>query len=126
MAQKIIKINGIDFTSYVPRAGYSVSYKKVHGGAGGVTLAGSTTEDILAIKAIVTVPIIPVLGDAKIAALIDALYEFNYPELYYFDPRRKLYREVETLFDGAEALHAGTNIMYDEVWKSPSLVFTER
>lgn len=126
MAKKTIRINGIDFTSCVPRAGYMVTYKKMDGGQGGMMLDGSTTVDTLAIKAVVTVPVLPSLGDAAISTILSELLVSDYPTLSYFDPWRNEYREVETIVDGVETLHAGTNINYDEVWKTPSLVFTER
>lgn len=125
MAQKTFKINGADFTSYTPRAGYTVAYKNVDGGSGGTMLDGSTTTDIIARKAIITFPLMP-LTEQQAKTLIAAVFEYDYPEVYYFDPLTRAYREIETIAEEPSAYHAGVNINSDDIWKLGEIVFTER
>lgn len=47
-------INGEDFSSLANQRKYVVSYEKRSGNNGGMMLDGSLTEDVLAIKAIIT------------------------------------------------------------------------
>ena len=52
--RKTIKINNVDFTAYFTPVGYKVAHKKIKGPNEGYMLDGSFTEDILAIKAVIT------------------------------------------------------------------------
>ena len=57
--RKSISINDVDCSTIFTRYGYSVSYTKIRGAAGGTMLDGSTTEDVIAIKAVVTLSFMP-------------------------------------------------------------------
>ena len=123
--QKEIHINYVDYTSYVTRYGYGVSYQKVQGAGGGTMLDGSTTEDVIAVKAIITVPLMPLMEDQ----LYEILREFrsvDYPVLYYFDPYTGDYREIETIMAEPQTQHVGMNAFNSEIWLAGTLTFTER
>lgn len=123
--QKDIHINGTDYTSLVTRYGYTVSYAKVDGGQGGVMLDGSQTVDVLAIKAVITVPLMP-LFESQLNALIADVLSLDYPTLYYYDPRSGDYREVQTIMSEPQMQHVGHSVVDDEIWLAGTLTFTER
>lgn len=123
--QKEIHINDTDYTSLVTRYGYSVSYTKIDGGQGGVMLDGSTTVDVLAIKAVITVPLMPLFGSQLNQIIADVL-SVDYPTLYYFDPRLNDYRQVETIMSEPQMQHVGMNAFENEIWLAGTLTFTER
>lgn len=123
--QKEIHINGNDYTSLVTRYGYSVSYTKIDGGQGGTMLDGSTTVDVLAIKAVITVPLMPLFGYQLNQIIADVL-STDYPLLYYFDPRLNDYRQVETIMSEPQMQHVGMNAFENEIWLAGTLTFTER
>lgn len=123
--QKDIHINRHDYTSLVTRYGYSVSYTKIDGGQGGTMLDGSTTVDVLAIKAVITVPLMPLFESQLNEIVADALSK-DYPVLYYYDPRTANYREIETIMDEPSMQHVGYSVAEQEVWLAGTLTFTER
>lgn len=123
--QKSIKINGVNYTSYVTKYGYSVAYRKVDGGAGGTMLTGETTVDVLAIKAVITVPLMP-LFESQLNAIISDVLSVDYPTLYYYDPRTNAYRTISTILDEPEMRHVGMNVYNNEIWLSGTLTFTEK
>ena len=123
--QKEIRINNHDYTSLVTRYGYTVNYTKVDGGQGGTMLDGSTTVDVLAIKAVVTVPLMPLFESQLFEVISDALSS-DYPTLYYYDPRTADYRAIETIMSEPEMRHVGQSITDAEIWLAGTLTFTER
>ena len=123
--QKDIHINSKDYTSLTTRYGYSVGYKKIDGGGGGTMLDGSTTVDVLAIKAIITVPLMP-LFESQLNEIIADVLSLDYPVLYYFDPRTSTYREIETIMSEPQMQHVGESIVEEEIWLAGTLTFTER
>ena len=70
---KEIKVNNIDCSLIFTRYGYSVTYKKIMGDASGDMLDGSTTEDVIAIRPVVTFGFMPVDED-KLSAFIAVSY----------------------------------------------------
>lgn len=123
--QKSIRINSIDYSQYVTKYGYSVSYRKVDGGAGGTMLTGETTVDVLAIKAVITVPLMPMF-ESQLNALIANALSSDYPTLRYFDPRTNAYRTITTIMDEPEMRHVGMNCYNNEIWIAGTLTFTEK
>ena len=123
--QKEIRINNHDYTALVTRYGYSVSYTKIDGGQGGTMLDGSTTVDVLAIKTVITVPLMPLFESQLNGIVADALSS-DYPTLYYFDPRTSTYRTIETIMSEPQMQHVGQSITNDEIWLAGTLTFTER
>lgn len=123
--QKEIRINNHDYTSLVTRYGYSVNYTKIDGGQGGTMLDGSTTVDVLAIKAVITVPLMP-LFEGELFGIISDVLSTDYPTLYYFDPRTNSYRTIQTIMGEPEMRHVGQSITEAEIWLAGTLTFTER
>lgn len=64
-------IDSVDFSSYLTKRGYTVDYKKVMGANSCYTLDGTYHEDVLARKAVVTAPLLP-MTSAKLSAIIKA------------------------------------------------------
>lgn len=123
--QKEIRINDIDCTSLFTRYGYSVGYTKIRGNNGGTMLDGSTTEDVIAIKAVVTLPLMP-LTEEQLTGVISNVYSADYVALYFFDPRAGEYRQAEFMYDEITCRHAMENIYNNEMWLAGSLALTER
>ena len=101
---KEIKVNNIDCSLIFTRYGYSVTYKKIMGDASGDMLDGSTTEDVIAIRPVVTFGFMPVDED-KLSAFIASLYKNDYAQLYYFDLRERAYKTIETIYSDIQAGH---------------------
>ena len=126
MGRKTIKINNVDRTALFTPYGYSVTYKKVMGSNGGVMQDGSTIEDVIAIKAVITLPCMP-LKENQFYSLLASLYGSKYAELHYFDPRTNAYRTIECIYAEVSGTHRITNVYGQEIWTSGSaLELTER
>lgn len=123
--QKDLHINQNDYTPLATRYGYSVSYTKRQGQQGGMMLSGKETEDVLAIKAVVTVPVRPMF-ESEVNQLIKEVLSVDYPLVYYFDPRANAYREVEMIAGEPSAQHVGYSVIEEEIWRTGELTFTER
>lgn len=125
MARYNFHVNGVDFTSYTTDGGYVSSPIKLDGGQGGMMLDGSETEDTIRVKMQITVPIMPLTAN-QLSTLQQALLEYDYPELYFFDSVQKTYREAETIVALPVPHHAGKSITGDEIWIIDPLVFREK
>ena len=77
-------VDGVDFTDYVNRWQYAVSYVFREGRNGGLMLDGSEPRDLLAIKARVSVTVNDQPGP-ELAALLAAVLK-NEVQLHYYDP----------------------------------------
>lgn len=125
MARYTIKINGVDFTSYTTKSGYVSAPIKMDGGQGGMMLDGSETEDVIRRKMAVTMPVMPMTA-TQLSELLEALMEYDYPELYFYDSVQKAYREAEMIVEFPTPRHVGTNIYSDELWIVDPIVFREK
>ena len=123
--KKSISINDVDCSTLFTRYGYSVSYIKIHGDAGGTMLDGSTTEDVIAIKAVVTYSFMP-QTEEELNAFLNLLYKSDYAKVNYFDPFAKDYRTIETIYSEITSKHVMTNVNEDELWTTEQLTLTER
>lgn len=85
MARLPYIVDGVDFTTYVNRWQYAVSYDFREGKNGGLMLDGSNPRDLLAIKARVSVTVNDRRGP-ELAALLGAVLK-NEVQLTYFEPR---------------------------------------
>ena len=63
-----LKLNEIDYSSFLPRHGYSVTYRKILGSNSVTTLDGTYHEDILAYKGTITTELRP-MTSAQLSAL---------------------------------------------------------
>ena len=125
MEEKTIQINGTDYTSYFPKRGYMVQYSKVHGANEGTMLDGSFTEDTIAIKAVVSSPLMPLTTDQQNAFLAD-LFSDDYATVYYFDPRKNAYRTAVMLYEVEAVKYRGVGGTGQEYWTGLSVTFTDR
>ena len=90
MERLTYKINGVDYTNAVQRYGMSTTYQKREGSNGGMMLDGSMTVDVIAYKAVLTIPMNPMLASEQ-AALISEVTT-DYVNVYYFDVKTGGYR----------------------------------
>lgn len=125
MARKTIQINGVDCTAMFPPSGYAVNYLKVTGQNEGTMLDGSTTEDIIALKAEVSSPLMPLTEDQQ-SEFLQNLLSDDYASVYYFDPRKKAYRTAVMLWEVSPTKHRGTGADQNEYWSGLSVRFTDR
>lgn len=122
---KTLKINGIDFTGYFPREGYSVSYESIQGSNAGLMLDGSYTEDEIAQKATVTLNCMP-LNEVQLATLLAEINGTLYPMVYFFDPLLASYRTMQvrrTLTTQKYRGFGGTGVEY---WTGTVVTLKER
>ena len=91
-------LNGMDLTALgvITRAGYSVEYVPVDGGQGGLMQDGSTKEDELGIKTIVSFPLMP-MQEYLNSRLLKTVYDSTETRLTYFDPKTGKDRTMRTL-----------------------------
>ena len=125
MDEKTIQINGTDYTSYFPQRGYEVTYTKVHGSNEGVMLDGSYTEDTIAVKAVVSSPLLPLTADQQSAFLAD-LFSDDYATVYYFDPKKNAYRTAVMLYEVQSTQYRGYGGTAHEYWTGLAVTFTDR
>lgn len=121
---KTIKINGIDFTDYFTPSGYKVTHKKIEGPNKGYMLDGSYTEDILAIKAVITCTCMP-LSETKLNTLLSQLYS-GVLSVYFFDPKTGGYRTANMACEPPESVDRGQGTDATEYWTGMVLVMTEK
>lgn len=123
--KKNISINDVDCSTIFTKYGYSVSYTKIRGAAGGTMLDGSTTEDVIAIKAVITLSFMP-QTEEELNAFLNLLYKSDYAKVNYFDPKAKDYRTIEAIYSEITSKHILTNVNNDEMWAIEQLTLTER
>lgn len=123
--KKNISINNVDCSSLFMRYGYKTQYKKVHGNAGGTMLDGSTTEDVIARKAVITLSFMP-QTEAAFTEFLTVLHSSDYATVYYYDLETGGYRIIEAIYSEITAGHLMTNINDDEIWQCEQLTLTER
>lgn len=79
-----LKLDNVDFSSYIPQRGYTVSYKKVLGSNSVTTLDGKFHEDVLAYKARITTELKP-MTSAQLALISNACDAVE--KATYYDPK---------------------------------------
>lgn len=125
MAVKNFRINGTDYTSLLPAEGYSVRYQKVEGRNAGTMLSGAYTEDVIAVKAVLTVPLLPMTEEQQ-SALLTSLYSDDYATVYYYDPRKANYRQAVMRYETQDANSRGLTVGRSEYWTGQQLTFEDR
>ena len=121
---KVVKMNNVTVTEYFVPKGMKVSYKKILGNNGGMTLSGNQEEDVLAWKAIVTLPCMPLTETQQNDFLQKA--RVADPTLYYFDPAAKAYRTIHYMASIKETTYRGAGGTGTEYWTGLVLVAEER
>lgn len=122
--KKAIAINGQDFTSLFTPTGYTVSYIKRRGSNAGPMLDGSYTDDVLAVKAVVTCTCMPT-SDAQIQPLL-TLIASTYVNVYFYDPRHGGYRTMSAMPSEPSQRFRGQGISGLAYWTGTVITFTER
>lgn len=122
---KTLLINGTNVTAYLPPTGYTVGYQSVDGGQGGTMQSGTYTEDEIAIKAVITVPTMP-LTDAQAAALLTNLFRNPYCTVQYFDPRTNTNRQINARRSVSQSKYRGAGASGSEYWTGAVITFIER
>ena len=123
--KKTIKINGVDFTDMFTPCGYTVEYQPVDGGLGGLMQDSTYTEDELGLKAVITLPCMP-LSEENLAVLLSEIYSEKYVALYYYDPMLGEYREIEARRGKTSQKFKGIGADGKSYWAGTQLTLTER
>ena len=126
MSKKNLTYKGTDISSFYPASGYSVAYQKRIGNNSFVSINGVETEDVVAVKAIVTVPIMP-LTSARAAQLNALLFSGDtHGNLVYFDPAANDYRTIDAIPSEASGKYAGVGADGKDYWVFDAIEFRER
>lgn len=123
--KKDLYVNGVNSSDILPEAGYSVIYDKVTGQNGGLMLDGTEEEDLLAIKAVCSFPLMP-LNERKQSAFLQNLMSDKYATIYYFDPRQNAYRTAVMKWTLTETKHRGQGADGNEYWTGLTVTFRDR
>ena len=121
--RKDIFINGIDCSSMFTRYGYDTDYFKVEGNAGGIMLDGSETVDVLRIKALVTMAVMP-MTEVEMSRFVN-LVSSDYVDVTYFDIKQLGYRTIKAIPSEVSTRHLMTNAFDDEMWSAKAVSFKE-
>lgn len=124
MTGKTIKINGADYTDVFTPVGYSVSYRKIRGRNTGYMLDGSYTDDVLAIKAVISCTCMPT-NEKQLSEILSETAQ-TYVDVYYFDPREKSYRTAVCIPSEPSQTYKGKGSDSLEYWTGTVIQFTEK
>lgn len=122
---KRITINGTDYTDYFTRVGYSVQYESVQGNNAGQMLDGSYTEDEIKIRAIVTLPCMP-LNEEQMSKILQEVYASPYHQVEYFDPKTGGYVTEEMRRSISTQTYKGHGSNDKAYWTGTVITFTTR
>lgn len=121
---KDFALNGANFTSLFTPTGYTVSYQKRRGSNGGIMLSGEQTEDVLAIKAVVTCYCMPT-DEAQLQQFLSVIAS-AYVTVYYFDPRARAYRTIKAIPSEPTLKYRGQGAVGAlQYWTGAVITFTE-
>lgn len=123
--RKPVGINGTDFTAYFTDVGYTVDYIKRTGSNGGMMQDGTITEDLIAIKAVVKLPCVPLTED-QLSTLLSAVWANDYPLLDYYDPWAKEVKSVLTVATVSQSRYRGWGTDANSYWTGTVITFTEK
>lgn len=124
LIRKDIQLNDVD-CSNVFTAGYDVTYEKRRGNNAGYMLDGSHTDDVIAIKAVIKLPVLPMVEN-EIGDFL-SLLATEYVKVYYYDPLQKKYRTIEAEPDEVGAAFLFENVDGENMWQTTDkVVLTER
>lgn len=107
-------IGSTDFSSYLPKRGYTVNYKKILGANSCYTLDGKYHEDILATKAVITVELKPMTSE-QLSSILNACESAT--SVTYFDPKENgaVTKEASATLSSASIVLNRANLIY---WNS--------
>lgn len=122
---KTLLINGTNVTAYLPPTGYTVGYQSVDGGQGGTMQDGTYTEDEIAIKAVISIPCMP-LSDAQIALLLSNVFGNPYCAVQYYDPMRGTNRQINARRSVSTQKYRGAGANGSDYWTGTIINLIER
>lgn len=104
----ILLIDSVEYSSLLPKKGYTVAYKKILGSNSCYTLDGKFHEDVLAYKAVINVDLNP-MTTAQLANLTTAIK--NCKNATYFDTMTNtvVTKEVNATLDSASLVFNTSN-----------------
>jgi hypothetical protein len=107
-------LDSVDYSSYLPKYGYTVAYKKVLGANSCYTLDGTYHEDVLAYKAVITTELKP-MTSVQLSAIIEACK--NCENATYFDTRTNAIvtkNVIATLSAAAIVLNTSESVIWNQ------------
>lgn len=123
--QKPLKINGTDFTSWIPSAGYTVENRRVYGNNAMTMMDGNTWKDEVAVKSTVTVPFLP-LTDTQLQTLMSKLLASATCTVYFFDSDIGYDREMTAYSNAGKRKFRGKGSDNQYYWTGVEVTFEER
>ena len=115
--------NGVEITSALTPTGYTVSYIKRRGNNSGVMMDGSYTDDVLAVKAVVTCYCMPT-KESVLQQLL-TMTANTYVTVKFYDPQRGGYRTMNAMPSEPNQTYKGTGADALEYWTGTVITFTE-
>lgn len=85
---------------------------------------GSYTDDVLAIKAVITCTCMP-LNEERLSQLLTKISE-TYADVFFFDPQLNKYRTTKMLTPETTQEFKGTGADSNDYWAGTILRFTEK
>ena len=122
---KTLKIDDVDFTSYMTEAGYTVAYEPVDGGQGGLMLNGEYEEDEIGQKAVVTYTVWP-LNETRLSTLLTRLMGSVYHTVQYFDPKTRANRTMTARRSINEVKYRGKGANNTDYWTGLVITLREK
>lgn len=120
-----ILINGVDCSKLFPEYGVEIEYAKVYGNAGGTMLSGTETEDVIKIKAVITLAFLP-QNVETVSAFLKNLYSEDYAKVQYFDPKELADREIEAIYSPMKVGYLFKDIQSQKIWRMNAITLKER
>ena len=104
-------LDNTNFSTYVKNRGYTVAYRKVVGPNSFTTLDGKYHEDVIAKKAVVSVPLNPV-NSSQLAALTAACYDAKKATFYDTEQGADVTRDVTATLSEVSVLMTKNGTQY--------------
>lgn len=119
-------IDGVDFSSYLTKKGYTVEYKKIMGANSCYTLDGTYHEDVLARKALVVAPLLPMKSD-QLSTILNACDNCNNATFLDAKTNTNVTKNViATLSSVSVALNKTNALFWNSSGNSITLTIEER
>lgn len=107
----ILYLDNTDFTAYVKNRGYTVEYRKVIGPNSFTTLDGRDHEDIIKLKAVVSVPLNQ-MNSAKLATITAACHNAKGATFYDTESGTYVTRDVKAMLSEVSVLMTKNGTQY--------------
>ena len=124
MGKKRLKINGHEYTEWLPEAGYECYTVTVTGGNSMTMTTGAKFKDEVALMSGIKIPFLP-LTDAQIAKLTQDLYTSQTCTVWFFDPDLNAYRTIEANRELSKRKYRGQGADENDYWTPVVVTFEE-